>query len=134
MTHIDDVEETTKRACEIADGVGSPWGEGATYEGDTRDIPKLNVERDIDNGSHLDDSDWKSLVEAIVNLVNITIHSHDTKLRTALLEKVGEKKPKYDVSEKHGKETNCSFHCHCAGELTALENVETIINDILPSK
>ena len=72
------VEEAQK----IADSIGSPWGEGANYgsifDGNS---PKLDIKKESD--SHLDNDDWKLLVEDIVFLLSSS--------RISVIEEVEEK-------------------------------------------
>lgn len=58
-----------KWAKRIADAIGSPWGEGATYHSVFyADSPSFDIERESGR-SHLKDEEWKLLVEDIMYLV-----------------------------------------------------------------
>lgn len=66
-------------AKKIADNISSPWGEGATYHTIFNGIaPKLAIKRKFGT-SHLDDDDWKQLVEDIVYLVETELSNKPTK-------------------------------------------------------
>lgn len=59
-----------EQAKRIADNISSPWGEGAEYHSVFNGkAPKLDIERES-TASHLDDADWKLLVEDIVHLAS----------------------------------------------------------------
>ena len=64
------IKEGVESAKAIADSIGSPYGEGASYSSVFSEAPKLDIKRDMDKGSHLDDDDWKSMVEDIVYSFN----------------------------------------------------------------
>lgn len=58
--------ELIESAKNIADSIGSPWGEGATYESNLSS-PELEISKG-ESYSHLPAEHWKAMVEDIVQL------------------------------------------------------------------